>query len=103
MLSASAGGRVIEVNVREGQEVRQGDILLRLDTERLDNEMARQRRTIQAGEDELAQLAHLEEFGDGSTRWPRPRPRWSWRRTRGGHPGQGAAGRGGAPGRAGAR
>ena len=62
VLSASAGGRVIAVHVREGQEVRQGEILLRLDTARLDNELAKQRRTIQVGEVELAQLAHLEEL-----------------------------------------
>ena len=62
VFSASIGGRVVEVHVREGQEVRQGEVLLRLDTARLDNELTKQRRTIQVGEGELAQLAHMEEL-----------------------------------------
>src|SRR5207245_1104319 len=33
VFSASAGGRVLEVNFREGDEVRQGDVLVRLDAE----------------------------------------------------------------------
>jgi multidrug resistance efflux pump len=61
-LSASAGGRVVEVNVREGQEVRRGDILPRLDTERLDNEIAKRQRAIQAAEEELAELGRLEQL-----------------------------------------
>jgi multidrug resistance efflux pump len=62
VFSASAGARVVEVQVREGQEVRQGEVLLRLDTARLDNELTKQRRAIQVGEGELAQLAHMEEL-----------------------------------------
>lgn len=62
VFSASVGGRVVEVHVREGQEVRQGEVLLRLDTARLDNELTKQRRTIQVGEGELAQLAHMDEL-----------------------------------------
>jgi len=38
------------------EEVRQGDVLIRLDTERLDNEIVKRRRALQAGEDEFAQL-----------------------------------------------
>ena len=38
-LSASVGGRVAEVNAREGDQVRQGDVLVRLETGRLDNEI----------------------------------------------------------------
>src|SRR4051794_7165065 len=34
--SGSSGARVVEVRFREGDEVRQGDVLLRLDTERID-------------------------------------------------------------------
>jgi multidrug resistance efflux pump len=48
--------------VSEGQEVRRGDILLRLDTERLDNESAKRQRAIQAGEEELAELGRLEQL-----------------------------------------
>src|SRR3954470_6010002 len=42
VLSASAGGRVVEVNAREGDEVKRGAVLVRFDTERLDNEIVRQ-------------------------------------------------------------
>jgi multidrug resistance efflux pump len=42
--------------------VRRGDVLVRLDTERLDNEIARRRRAIAAGEEELARLARVEEL-----------------------------------------
>src|SRR5579884_3701041 len=47
--SASAGARVVAVHFRPGDTVRKGDVLLRLDTERLDSEIARRRRTIEAG------------------------------------------------------
>src|SRR5207244_7055048 len=42
--------------------VRQGDVLLRLDTERLDNEITKRKRTMQAGEEELERLDHMEEL-----------------------------------------
>ena len=61
-LSASAGGRVIEVHVHEGQEVRRGEVLIRLDTERLDNEIAKRQRAIRAGEEELAELGRMEQL-----------------------------------------
>jgi hemolysin D len=59
VLSASIGGRVAEVNARIGDVVRQGDVLVRLETARLDNEIAKQDRTIRAGEEELVKLAQL--------------------------------------------
>jgi multidrug resistance efflux pump len=59
-LSASVGGRVAEINVREGDQVRRGDVLIRLETGRLDNEVARRARMIRAGEQELARLDQLE-------------------------------------------
>jgi multidrug resistance efflux pump len=57
VLSASTGGRVIEVHFREGDQVVRDQVLLRLDTSRVDNDMAKVRRSIRAGEDELAGLA----------------------------------------------
>src|SRR5215467_6155787 len=60
--SASAGGRVVEVHVREGQEVQQGELLIRLETERLDNEMDKQRRAVEVGEEELRSLGYLKEL-----------------------------------------
>src|SRR5262245_1754544 len=58
-LSASAGGRIAEVNFHEGDQVKRGEVLIRLETARLDNDMARQARLIRAGEEELAQLDQL--------------------------------------------
>jgi multidrug resistance efflux pump len=60
--AATVGCRVLAVTAREGDEVRGGDELLRLDTERLDLEVARRKRTIQAGAEELAKLVRLEEL-----------------------------------------
>lgn len=62
VLSASAGGRVVEVNFQEGARVRRGDVLVRLDTERLDSDIARRRRTLRAAEEELERAARLEEL-----------------------------------------
>ena len=42
ILSATAGGRVALVNARIGDVVRQGDVLVRLETTRLENEIAKQ-------------------------------------------------------------
>ncbi len=54
--SAGLGGRVVSVGVKPGDEVKAGGVLLRRDTERLDNEIARRRRTLQSAEEELANL-----------------------------------------------
>jgi multidrug resistance efflux pump len=62
VLSATQGGRVVEVNFREGQEVRKGDVLLRLDTERLDHEIARRKRTIRTSEEEFTRGERLKEL-----------------------------------------
>jgi HlyD family secretion protein len=62
VLSATSGGRVLEVHFRIGDRVKQGEVLLRLDTERLDADVARRQRTIHAAEDEVAQLNRLAEL-----------------------------------------
>jgi multidrug resistance efflux pump len=59
VLSATSGGRVVEVNFRVGDRVRRGEVLLRLDTERLDAETAKRRQALRAGQEEVAQLDHL--------------------------------------------
>jgi multidrug resistance efflux pump len=53
VLTGGAGAYVREVHFREGMFVKQGDILLRLDTERLDNEIKRMKRRVEVGEGEL--------------------------------------------------
>src|SRR5262249_36875674 len=60
--SASFGGRVIAVNFREGDKVRKGDVLIRLDTERLDNEIIKRKQALQAAEEDLAKLDRLKEL-----------------------------------------
>jgi multidrug resistance efflux pump len=60
VFSASTGGRVVAVQFRAGDVVRQGDVLIRLDTERLDNEIAKRQRALQAATDEVAHVRQLE-------------------------------------------
>jgi multidrug resistance efflux pump len=57
-----SGGKVAEVRFTQGQDVRQGDLLLRLDTQRVRNEMARKKRAIEAGEEELEKSDRLAEL-----------------------------------------
>ena len=59
-VSPLMAGRVVEVHVQEGSQVRQGDVLICLNTERLDNDIAKQRQLIQAGENELLKLDQTE-------------------------------------------
>src|SRR6185437_14341086 len=61
-MQRSGGGRVVAVYFHEGDEVHQGDLLIQLDTESLNNEITRRKRTIQAGEEELARLASLKDM-----------------------------------------
>ena len=68
MLSASAGGQVVEVNFRQGDRVARGAVLVRLGTERLDNEIAKQRQTIRAAEEELARIDRLGGLLEGQAR-----------------------------------
>jgi multidrug resistance efflux pump len=48
--------------------VRRGDVLLRLDTGRLDSEIARRKRTIEGGEEELTRLAQLQKTAERQAR-----------------------------------
>jgi multidrug resistance efflux pump len=59
-LSATSGGRVVAVHCREGDPVKQGQVLIELDTQQLDSEIARRRRMLSASEEELANLARQE-------------------------------------------
>src|SRR5262245_20080237 len=65
VVSALQSGRVAAVCFREGQEVKAGDVLIRLNTERLDHEIAKQVRAVRAAEDELAGVMRLQELAAG--------------------------------------
>jgi multidrug resistance efflux pump len=62
VLSASNGGRVVAVCAHEGDEVHEGDVLVRLDTGRLDKDIARRQQALQTAEDELARITRLGEL-----------------------------------------
>lgn len=55
-------GNVAEVYYTQGQFVREGDLLIRLDTEKLRNEIARKRRAIQGMEEEIEKGARLADL-----------------------------------------
>ncbi len=57
-ISCEVGGRVVELDVDEGDEISPGDVLLRLDTRRVENQIAQLKRTVQAEEEELEKLEH---------------------------------------------
>jgi HlyD family secretion protein len=59
-LSGGAQSRIAEVCFREGDVVRKGQVLVRLDTERLDNELAKRRRALQAAEEDLGRLTRMD-------------------------------------------
>jgi multidrug resistance efflux pump len=56
---AEVSGRVIAIDVKEGQHVAAGDTLVRLDTARIDNEIARLRSAIDAGDAEVAAIDRM--------------------------------------------
>jgi multidrug resistance efflux pump len=53
---AEIAGRIVELPVKEGQTVAKGDVLLRLDTARVENEITRTRSELAAAEAELAAI-----------------------------------------------
>jgi hemolysin D len=57
---ADMAGRVVEAPFDEGDLVRAGDVLVRLDTAQVDNRVAKLERTLAAAEEELGKLAGLE-------------------------------------------
>jgi multidrug efflux pump subunit AcrA (membrane-fusion protein) len=62
VLSSSSGCRVLDVRARKGERVKQGDVLLCLDTWSLDKDIAKQQRTIEDGQEELRHLDRLMEL-----------------------------------------
>jgi multidrug resistance efflux pump len=61
-ISCEVGGRVVEVCVDEGDEICKGDVLLRLDTQHVDNQIAALEQTIRAEQEEFDKLGHLEKL-----------------------------------------
>lgn len=58
---ARFGGRVVHVSFQEGQAVSRGDVLVQLDTEKLDNEILKHQQTLFALEGEQNKGASLLE------------------------------------------
>jgi HlyD family type I secretion membrane fusion protein len=58
-VSPLRGGRVVEVHVREGDRVHLGDLLVRLETDRLETDLARQRQIIESAATELVRLDQI--------------------------------------------
>lgn len=61
-VSPHVEGRVIEVCVQEGSAVHKSDVLLRFNTDRVDNEIGKKRRELEAGRAELDKLKQVEEL-----------------------------------------
>jgi HlyD family secretion protein len=61
-VSQHVEGRIVEVRVQEGSPVRKSDILLRFNTDRVDNEIAKKRRELEASQAELDKLKQVEEL-----------------------------------------
>lgn len=55
------GGRVMEITIREGDTVKRDDLLIRLETDSLDNEINGLSQRILSGEQEMAQLRRLRD------------------------------------------
>jgi multidrug resistance efflux pump len=61
--SVTGGGRrVVAMHFAEGDHVHAGDVLLRLDTQRLENDLAILQRSLRAGDDEIERLEELERL-----------------------------------------
>jgi HlyD family secretion protein len=61
-VSTARTGMVAEVHYRIGSKVRQGHVLIRLDTRRIDLDMREQKRALAVGEEELRQLQRQRRF-----------------------------------------
>lgn len=60
-VASPVGGRVTEITIREGDTVKRGDLLVRLDTESLDNRIDGLSEQIVSDEQALAQLRVLQD------------------------------------------
>jgi hemolysin D len=62
--SADLEGRVVHAPFAEGDVVREGEVLVRLDTAHLDNRIAKLERTLQSSAEEIVKLTGLETLVD---------------------------------------
>ena len=58
--NAATGGRVVEVGFEQGQQVKKDQVLIRFDTSRIDNQIAKLDRRTQSDRDAIEELVHLE-------------------------------------------
>lgn len=58
-VAAIGSGRVVEVNFQEGDLVEKGQLLVKVDTRRIENDIARVQKTLEAAEAELGKLEKL--------------------------------------------
>ena len=82
VLSASTGGRVVSVHYVEGQAIRAGDVLVRLETGRVDNEIEQKQKAVATAEGELQQLDLLRNLTTAQDKSPPGRsvgPSWARR------------------------
>jgi len=61
-VSPHVEGRVIEVRVQEGSPVQKGEVLLRFNTERVDNEISKKQREVESGRAELGKLTQVAQL-----------------------------------------
>jgi HlyD family secretion protein len=79
--TVSLGARVVEVRMQRGDRVSQGDVLLRLDTEQLDIEIAKQQGAVAAGKKELRELGLLTELATQLYQENLAKAEWDLKRT----------------------
>jgi multidrug resistance efflux pump len=56
------GGKVVEVNFHEGEQVRKGEVMMRLETEKVDQDIAKTRQSLAADEEEMGRLEELAKL-----------------------------------------
>jgi len=69
-VAAEIGGRVVAVEVEEGDEVAAGDVVVRLDTALLDAQRAQAQLAVDVAKDAVAATAAQARTGAGSTNAP---------------------------------
>ena len=66
-VNALIGGQVVEVTAHVGDTVKTGDLLIRIDSQKLDNDLTEQRRLIEEARIELTKLKTLRDLKDAES------------------------------------